>query len=728
MALLVAFSSSLSAQQKKITLEDIYGGTFRLESMDELKSLNDGKRYSVLNLNRTNGSSEVDIYAYKTGEKLASLVKSAEVPGLSRFSSYCFSPDETKLLLTTQSRKIYRRSTLGTFYVYDLNMNTARLLANHPVQEPSFSPDGNRVVYAYNNNLYLKNIQTGTVEQLTNDGRKNHVINGIADWVYEEEFKFVRAFEWSKNGDYIAYIRFDESKVPEFSMDVYGKGLYPDEQEFKYPKAGEQNAEVSLHVYNLSTGISKQVDLSSYNNYYIPRLKWTADPDVFSVQLMNRHQDVLDLVFVDARDLSSRLVLQEKDDAYVTVTDNLTFLNSNSFIWTSERSGWNHIYLYDKSGSLINQITSGPWEVTEFYGFDPKTARVYYQSTEMGSMNRDVYSISSSGKNKVRLTQKDGTNKAAFSSDFSYFINTYSNTETPDIFTLHDGLDGTPLREIKNNDELKKVVSGFMMSKKEFGTVDIHGESLNMYMIKPADFNPDKKYPVLLYQYSGPGSQKVSNTWNVNTDYWHQILVQQGVIVACVDGRGTGYKGRDFKKMTQLQLGKYEVADQIEFAKQLADLPYIDANRIGIWGWSYGGLVSANALFQGPKTFSMAISVAPVSSWRFYDTIYTERYMNTPQENPDGYDQNSPLSHVDALEGDLLLVHGSADDNVHLQNTMRLADALIRANKDFDWLVYPDDNHSIDGVNSRVHLYRKMTNFVKDHLGSPKKLTLDVKN
>ncbi|MAO09164.1 MAG: S9 family peptidase [Alteromonas sp.] len=728
LALVAAFSSSLWAQQKEITLEDIWGGTFRMEFMDVLHSMNNGKEYSVLEFNRSTGTSSIDMYDYKSGEKVKTLVNSKNLPEVAYFISYDFSEDESKVLLATELDRVYRHSTLGTYYVYDTQTGNATLLSDDKVQEPTFSPDATKIAYGFENNLFVKDLESGTVTQVTKDGQKNKIINGITDWVYEEEFAFVRAFDWNTTSDKIAFIRFDETEVPEFSMDVYGNDLYPHAEVFKYPKAGENNAKVSLHMYDLTTQQTTEVDLSEFNPYYIPRIQWTKAPNVLSIQLMNRHQNVLDLVFVNAKDNTSELIHQEEDAAYVDITDDLTFLNDNSFIWTSENSGWNHIYHYNKNGKLIKQITDGPWEVTRYYGFDPKTGRVYYQSTENGSINRDVYSITSSGKNKIRLTQKTGSNSASFSSDYTYFINTFSSTEVPYMFTLHDALTGKPIREIKNNDALKEQLEDYKMSPKEFSTISVNGEELNMYTIKPLNFDPNKEYPLFMYQYSGPGSQNVANRWNGANDYWHQMLAQQGYIIVCVDGRGTGLKGRDFKKMTQKELGKYEVEDQIAVAKKLGALPYIDEERIGIWGWSYGGFMASNCLFQGADTFAMAIAVAPVTSWRFYDTIYTERYMTTPQENPSGYDENSPISHVDKLEGDFLLVHGSADDNVHFQNTMRLVEALIQADKDFDWAVYPDDNHGIYGGNTRLHLYRKMTQFVKESLGAPKAKTLEIKN
>jgi dipeptidyl-peptidase-4 len=712
--------TSLSAQQKDITLEEIWSGTFRTSGLDVLRSLKSGKEYSVLNYDRNTKSSSIDVYNYNNGDKLQTLVNSNDLPGITRISSYEFSKDESKLLLATSLDQIYRRSVLGTYYVYDINSKSLSLVSENKIQEPTFNNDASKIAYGYANNLYVRDIETGNTMQITDDGKKNGIINGITDWVYEEEFAFVRAFDWNKDGTKIAFIRFDETEVPEFSMDVYGKELYQTQQVFKYPKAGEANADVSLHIYNLGSEETTKVDVSGYNSYYIPRIEWTNDSDILSAQLTNRHQNVLDLVFVDTKRNTTSLILKETDKAYVDVTDNLTFLSDNSFIWTSEKSGWNHIYHYDKSGKLINQITNGDWEVTDYYGFDQNTGRIYYQSTENGSINRDLYSVLASGKNTFRLSNQIGNNRGSFSADFSLYINTFSNSTTPYTYTLHESLRGEQLREIVNNDGLKNALSGYKVSPKEFSTINVNGNDLNMYMIKPLDFDPNKEYPLFMYQYSGPGSQQVANKWASSNDYWHQMLAQEGFIIACIDGRGTGLKGRDFKKMTQKELGKFEVEDQIAAAQKLGNLSYIDKNRIGIWGWSYGGFMSSNCVFQGADTFAMAIAVAPVSSWRFYDTIYTERYMETPQENPSGYDQNSPIFHVDKMQGDFLLVHGSADDNVHVQNTTRLVEALVQADKEFDWAVYPDKNHGIYGGKTRLHLYKKMTRFIKETLGIPK--------
>lgn len=716
-------TSLIYGQNKQITLEDIWSGAFRTEGMQALHSMNNGKEYSVLNYNRQNRSSSIDIYNYETLEKVKTLLSSEEIAEIKGFFDYTFSEDESKVILTVNERPVYRRSRLGEYYVYDLSSKSLTKIAENLIQEPTLSPDGNKVAYGYENNLFVKDLSSGEVIQITSDGNKNQIINGITDWVYEEEFSFVRAFDWNKDSNKIAFIRFDETNVPEFSMDVYGSSLYPDQQVFKYPKAGEENSRVSLHLYDLDEKKLSKISVDkSYKDFYIPRLKWTNDANILSAQYMNRHQNELDLWFINAEDETSDLVLAEVDKAYIDVTFNLTFLKDNSFIWTSEEDGFNHVYHYDKSGKLINQVTSGNWEVTDYYGFNEKAKTIYYQSTENGSINRDVYSIKLNGKGKKRLTKSDGTNSAAFSADFTYFINTHSSASSPQEYTLRSSKTGDLVKSIKDNDALAQKVGEYVTSKKEFSTIEVNGNDLNMWMIKPANFDESKTYPLFMYQYSGPGSQSVANRWNGINDYWYQMLAQQGYVVVCIDGRGTGFKGAEFKKVTQNELGKYEVEDQIEAAKKLGELPYIDQERIGIWGWSYGGFMSSNALFKGNDIFKMAIAVAPVTSWRFYDTIYTERYMTTPQENPSGYDENSPINHVDKLTGDFLLVHGTGDDNVHVQNTMRMVEALIQADKQFEWMVYPDKNHGIYGGNTRLHLYKKMTNFIHKTLGDKREV------
>ncbi|TVZ26815.1 dipeptidyl-peptidase-4 [Gillisia sp. Hel_I_86] len=716
LTLFLVGTSAIYAQEKQVTLEDIWGGTFGQERLESLKSLNNGTQYIVLNQDRKAGTSSIDVFDYKSGDKKGSLLNSLDLPELSRFQSYELSADENMVLLATELDKIYRHSSKGIFYIYDVKSKELKKLSEKKVQEPTFSPDASKVAYVFENNLFVKDLSTGKETQVTKDGKKNEVINGITDWVYEEEFAFVRAFDWNADGTKIAFLRFDEVDVPEFSMDIIGSDLYPTASTFKYPKAGEANANVSLHIYDLKNSKTNEVSLGDYKDFYIPRIKWTNNPNILSAQVLNRHQNNLDLIFVNAEKNEAQVLLNEEDAAYVDITDNLTFLDDNSFIWTSEKDGYNHIYHYDKSGKLLNRITKGDWEVTDYYGFNPKTKRIYFQSTENGSVNRDVYSIKTDGSKKTRLTEKTGTNNADFSADYTFFINTFNNTTTPNEYTLHNAENGKLVRKIKDNSALKEMEKAFDFSPKELSTIEINGNELNMWTIKPSDFDATKKYPLLMYQYSGPGSQTVSNSYAGSNDYWYQMLADLGYIVVSVDGRGTGFKGAAFKKITQNELGKFELEDQIAAAKKLGELDYIDSERIGIWGWSYGGFMSTNAILKGNDVFSMAIAVAPVSSWRFYDTIYTERYMTTPQENASGYDENSPINHVEKLKGKYLLVHGSGDDNVHVQNSMRLIEALVQANKQFDWAIYPDRNHGIYGGNTRLHLYTKMTNFIKENL------------
>lgn len=704
--------------QQKITIDELYNGTFRAQGMDELQSLKNTNQYTVLNADRQSRSMQIDLYDFATLKKVSTLIDTKSHRELSGgIDSYTFDASEKMILLACNTNQIFRHSFTADYYLYDIANKKLRKLFDFQVQEPTFSPDGKKIAYAKENNLYVYDLASNKSTPITTDGQKNSIINGITDWVYEEEFAFVKAFDWSADSKKVAYIRFDESQVPEFSMSMFGKELYSMMQTFKYPKAGENNALVSLHIYDVNANAVKDINLGKYNDFYIARMKWTNDANILSAQVLNRHQNNLDLLFIDGNSGVAKVVLNEKDKAYVDVTDNLTFLKDNSFIWTSEKDGFNHIYLYDKNGKLKNQVTKGKWEVTNYYGLDEKTNTVFYQSVENGSINRDVYKISLDGKNKVRLSQFTGTNAATFSPNFQYYINTFSSAAQPTTYTLNDAKFGKQVQVIENNESLAAKLKSYNLPSKEFFVLKTaKGNELNAWMIKPKDFDPAKKYPVFMYQYSGPGSQQVNNEWNSTDDYWFMMLSQQGYIVACVDGRGTGFKGADFKKVTQLQLGKYEVEDQIDAAKVLGNYAFVDKARIGIFGWSYGGFMASNCIMKGNDVFKMAIAVAPVTNWRFYDSVYTERYMTTPQENASGYDDNSPINHVDKLKGKFLLIHGSGDDNVHVQNSMQMMEALIQANKQFDSQIYPDNNHGIYGGKTRIQLYTKMTNFIKENL------------
>jgi dipeptidyl-peptidase-4 len=714
--LFLSVSFSIVAQQK-LSVEEIYSGAFRPETMDELFAMKNTNQYTVLNFDRATRSSQIDLYDFATLKKVNTIIDTKSFPELvDGIDSFVFSKDEKQVLLANNSNQIFRYSFNANFFLYNLDTKKLTKILEQ-VQQPTFSPDGLKIGYAKENNLFIYDIASQKTTQVTFDGKKNSIINGITDWVYEEELAFVRAYDWSADGKKLAFIRFDETEVPEFSMNIFKKELYPTVETFKYPKAGEKNSKVSLLLYDIASNSSKAIDLSNYNDFYIARIKWTNDANVLSAQILNRHQDNLDLLFIDGTTAISKVVLNEKDKAYIDVTDNLTFLKDNSFIWTSEKDGFNHIYLYDKTGKLKNQITKGNWEITAYYGFDEKNKTIYYQSVENGSTIRDVYKIGLDGKNKLKLSQQVGTNSATFSPNFQFFINSFSSSSQPTINTLNSTNDGKQIQSIIDNKTLAEKVKKYNLPTKEFFELTTEkGNKLNAWMIKPTDFDANKKYPVFMYQYSGPGSQQVDNKWNTANDYWFMMLAQQGYIIACVDGRGTGFKGAAFKKCTQNQLGKLEVEDQIDAARVIGNYTYVDKTRIGIFGWSYGGFMSSNCLFKGADVFKMAIAVAPVTNWRFYDSIYTERYLQTPQENASGYDDNSPINYVSKLKGNFLLIHGTADDNVHVQNSMQMIEALVQANKQFDWAIYPDKNHGIYGGKTRIQLYNKMTTFIKEKL------------
>ena len=539
--LFIAITSLATAQKKNIAIEEIWNGTFRTERMNSLNSMN-GDFYTLQNFNRETGSTTVDKYNYASLEKVETIVDSKDLEGLKYFESYSFNNNETKLILGVDTEPIYRRSSLGVFYVYDIASKSLQLIDEDKIQEPTFSPDSKKVAYGKNNNIYIKNLETNEVTQVTFDGLKNSIINGICDWVYEEEFGFVKAFEWSNDSKNIAFLRFDETEVPTYSMDITGTALYPTQQVFKYPKAGEKNAKVTLHIYNIDVNSTSKIDLGDYE--YIPRIKWTNDSTILCAITLNRHQNNLNLYFVNASDSSTKIALNETDKAYIDIHDNLTFLNDNSFIWTSEKDGFNHIYHYSENGSLKNKITNGNWEVTDFYGINEKTKTLYYQSVEDGSINRTIYAIKLNGKDKKRLTNASGTNSASFSKNFAYFINTFSDANTPTIYTLHNGK-GEKLKEILNNNKLSEKLGTYNLAKKEFFTLKTENGEFNAWMLKPVNFDANKEYPLFMTQYSGPGSQSVSNKWNGSNDYWYQHLADEGYIIVCVEGRGTGFKGAD---------------------------------------------------------------------------------------------------------------------------------------------------------------------------------------
>lgn len=706
---------SMQAQEKTLTNEAIWNWEFTQNTLESIHPLTEQSAYTVLKVNYSERTSKIVLYDYATAKEIDVLVDASQSAAIPFFTGYTFSKDEKKILLETQVEPIYRRSKRASYYVYDLETKTIDLLFGEKVQAPLFSPDASKVAFVFERNLYVKDLKQNTIMPLTNDGSED-IINGLTDWVYEEEFGFVRAFDWDAESNAIAYLRFDETLVPTFSMDIYGKALYQFPYTFKYPKAGENNSIVSLHLHQLASGETKAINLGDEPPHYIPRIQFNPQDNRLFIQTVNRLQNELKLWAYTVETSNAEVLLKESSATYVDVHDNLRFLPQGDFIWSSERSGYNHLYHYKGDGTLKRQITKGPWEVTRFFGIHPKTKEVYYASVEKNSIGRSLFSIGINGKKKRLLSPENGTNGAAFSADFKYYIHTYEDAQTPRIYTLRLTKDASLVRPIEDNQELVEKAKDYGLVKKEFSTLKVNGEDLNMWIMKPADFDPEKTYPLFMFQYSGPGSQSVADRWYSMRDLWHQVLVQKGYIVACVDGRGTGFKGTAFKKVTYKQLTKFETEDQIAAARQLGELPYIDASRIGIWGWSYGGHMATNCILKGNDVFAMAIAVAPVTNWRFYDTIYTERFMRTPQENPTGYDDNSPLNYAHLLKGDYLLIHGSGDDNVHVQNTMRMVEELVQANKQFEWMIYPDKNHGIYGGNTSLHLYNKMTKFIEDKL------------
>ena len=712
--LFIALTGVTLAQQLSLDLGELWEGNYNPERLEAIRSMKDGSHYTVLEQNQTSKTSTIASYAYANAQERKVLFDSNQLPESLKISAYTFSKDEQKIILETLSDPIYRRSKQAVYWIYNLNTKELMKLSEEKVQEPLFSPDGTKVAYVFRRNLFIKNLIDKSVAQLTYDG-DYQTLNGITDWVYEEEFGFVRAFDWSPNSKQLVFMRFDESNVPLFSMDMYGNDTYPFPYMFRYPKAGEQNATIDLFVYDLD-GASQEQVLFNEEAYYIPRMKFAGGDHSLIIQTLNRHQNDLKLWRWDTQKKTLQLLLREQDDAYVSINDDLKFLEDDSFLWTSERDGYKHIYHYDKNGKLLNQVTQGNWEVTSLYTYNSQRKEIYFQSVEGSSTERGIYAIKLSGKGKRTLQPTQGTNGATFSSNGIYYIHSYSDEQTPPVYTLYETRKNNPIRELLENKTLVEKLSSFGFSDKEFSTIEINGNELNMWMIKPTDFDPSKKYPLMMFQYSGPGSQQVANRWADSRTLWHKALANQGYIIACVDGRGTGFKGANFKKSTYLKLVKYETLDQIAAAKSLGALPYVDADRIGIWGWSFGGHMATHCLLTGNEVFSLAIAVAPVTNWRFYDTIYTERFMRTPQENPEGYDLNSPLNYADQLKGKYLIIHGSGDDNVHVQNTMRMVDELIQADKQFEWMVYPDKNHGIYGGNTRKHLYTKMTNFILENL------------
>jgi dipeptidyl-peptidase-4 len=715
----------LVGQGQKVTLEDFTTqNTFSTSHVSGLHSMNDGEHYTTLEA----GGTKIVKYAYKSGQQVEvvfDIEKIKKNPAdVKNISGYWFSPDESKLLVFKDVEPIYRHSFRASYYVYDIRYRELIPVTEEGKQQvPAFSPDGMMLAFVKENDLYIKKLRFGTTSAVTDDGEVDKVLNGIPDWVYEEEFGYNQAYEWSPNSEDLAFVRFDESEVKEYSFPLYRAShpaeeafaLYPGSYSYKYPKAGEANSKVSVQVFNVRNRTTKTMDIGDLSDSYIPRLRWSKDPTKLGVIQLNRLQNQLDLYLANPASGVCRVVLTVRNEKYIPekVLDQLQFLEDGKhFVFVGEMDGYNHIHLYTMAGQKVRQVTRGSWDVTDYLGFDAKKKLFYFQAAAVSPLQREVYSIDMKGEKQQRLTAGEGTNSVTFSDQFQYFINTYSSVNTPPVVSVFQQ-NGKLLRVLEENSALKNLVKGYdLPGKTFFSFVTSNGDSLNGYMIKPLGFDESKTYPVLMTQYSGPGSQQVLDRWGLN---WESYLATQGVMVVCVDGRGTGARGEAFLKSTYMQLGKLESNDQIETAKYLGSLSYVDANRIAIWGWSFGGYMVPLSMSKS-DVFKLGIAVAPVTNWRYYDSVYTERFLRTPQKNPKGYDENSPIYLAEHLSGRLFLIHGSADDNVHFQNTMEFADQLVQSGKQFDMFVYPNRNHGIRGGNTRHHLYTMMSRYLFDNL------------
>lgn len=705
--------------QNKITLENIWSkGTFKQKSINEIRSMKNGEDYCVLT------PKGIDKYQYKTGKKVETIVDFSQLDfgNLEKHAviDYNFSKDEKKILLAVNPEFIYRYSFYADYYIFEVETKTFFPLNTDGKERlADFSPDGEKVSWIRDNNLFITDISdsTRTFKQLTTDGKFNEIIYGTSDWVYEEELSLVKGFVWNETSTKLAYYRFDESKVKEYSMQIWGE-LYPQEYKYKYPKAGEANSIVDVFVYDLTTEKHKQVDLGKEKDYYLPRIQWSKNENQLIIYKLNRLQNQYDILSVNTVNYSIENIYSETNKYYINEPEVVYFLKDNSaFILKSERSGYSHFYLVKLKDKSINPITYGNYDVEKLCYVDEKDNKIYFTAAESSAINRELCVVNFNGKKQKIISKQIGTNDADFSKNGKYYIGSFSDASTPTIYTVNNAK-GETLITLEDNSSLRDSLKKYSSAKKEFGSFNTStGVSLNYWMIKPSNMEKGKKYPVLFYVYGGPSSQEVLNSQRRATDmYWCMMLAQEGYITICVDPRGTGMKGEEFRKCTYMELGKYETEDIIEAAKYFGSLDFIDKNRLGVFGWSYGGYMSTLAITKGADYFKTAIAVAPVTNWRYYDNIYTERFMRTPQENPDGYDINSPINHVEKLKGNYLLIHGTADDNVHLQNSMDLVDALIKANKKFEQFYYPNKNHSIYGGNTRLHLYTLMTDFLKRKL------------
>lgn len=718
----------MNLQAQKVTLQDVANGTYRAQSIQGLKPMLDGEHYTQISKDHK----RIVKYSFRTGKEVEAIfdVTKARNCELKRFDDYIMSPDESLILIQTETQPIYRRSFTAVYYLYNVKNRTLEPLSNNgPQQVPLFSPDSHQIAFVRNNNIYLIKLLFGNSEsQVTKDGEYNKVLNGIPDWVYEEEFAFNRAFDFSADSRMIAYIRFDESRVPMYSFQWY-KGMapektayatYPGSYDYKYPKSGAVNSKVSVHTFDIKSHVTRKMELPIDSDGYVPRIKFTDDPEKLAIMTLNRHQNRFDLYMANPRSAVCKVAVRDEAEQYIKeqAYSNIAFYPEN-MVMMSERDGYNHLYLYTIGGNLVKQITKGKFEVKEFLGWDQKANVFYYTSNEESPLRTAVYKIDGKGK-KTKLSTRTGTNNALFSKNLNYYINTYSSAQTPTLITLNNNK-GQEMVTLLDNKELKNKISQLNMPTKEFFTFKTsEGVELNGWMMKPANFNPSKKYPVIMHQYSGPGSQQVLDKWGIGSfgdgGMFEAVMCDKGYIMVCVDGRGTGGRGAAFEKCTYLSIGLKEAADQAETAKYLSTLSYVDGSRIGIWGWSYGGYNTLMSMSEGSGAFKAGVAIAAPTDWRFYDTVYAERFMRTPKENGDGYRASSAINHVAALKGKLLLIHGSADDNVHFQNFMEYNEALVQANIQFETQIYTNRNHGISGGNTRNHLMNRVVNFFLQNL------------
>jgi dipeptidyl-peptidase-4 len=716
LGLLLLFSNVLSAQETDITLYNILRGRFRQESVYGISPMKNGESYTTLDYGK------IVKYSYKTG------LSEDTIAQLNVFTEdYEFSSDGKKILYYINSEYIYRRSFTAKYSVYDTETKKTIKIGGDfgAVQLATFSPDGKKVAFVYENNIFIQELETGKTEQITADGKKNFILNGLPDWVYEEEFEFNKAFEFSADGRYLAYIKFDETDVKSYTLQYYPpmpddynpSANYPENYVYKYPKAGEDNSKVSVHVYDFLTGKTLSADLGSETDIYIPRICWMAETGNLAVMRMNRLQNKLDIMKFDPAAQTTQTFFTLTDKYYIeeSVMPSVKFLSGGkSFLITSDKDRYRQIYHYSAAdGKLIAKVTDGDKEVIDFCGVDEKNKKVYYTAVGEKSWQTEVYVSDLNGKKRMKLSEKAGQNDPEFSSDFRYFINFYSSASTPYYITVNDNK-GKELRVVKDNSALKKQFEDSKCPKKEFFSwKNSSGDMLDAFVIKPYNFDPAKKYPVLVVGYNGPDYNLVNDRYEFQ---WYNALVEDGILVACTDTRGTGRKGTQFRKCTYGQLGKFETEDLVSFSKFLKGQSYVDGERLGIWGWSYGGFMSSNVMTRGAGSYKIGIAVAPVTNWEYYDNIYTERYMGLPQNNHKGYTENSPLSYAKNLEGKFLLIFGSCDDNVHPQNSMNFCEALVQADKEFEFMQYTNKNHGIYGGNTTWHLYKKMVKFIKENL------------